>query len=432
MSTISGKKDITRENLEFYFDQDNPISYIGEPTTNLLRNSWNFYNWTGSGGVIIYPDGQGIDGTAAIRIIDSNTAGFSTLSHPTVVGLDTASLHSFSFYFLEQDNQAARPNVRLSFATPASSFLSVSTDNANGNFVVTRQDGVKAVTSSHFSNVAARPAFTKNNRNWYRAGVSFYPSMSSCTPQILIAHDSYSGSASGAAATSSLVIWGAQLEQVSHPTYYVSTSGSVVTRTATGSLRDLSGKNITLTPGAGITYTTGSQFAFIQTGSYIFFTDPRLDAITDDGNSHTFECWVKPLNTVPLSSGQIFGRVGNFHGVVQTTSNTFVTVLRYADGTNLTSGGSPTYNFNQWYHITFVVDELSNQVRTYINSSLIDTGAITKELRTFGTGNWCIGAQSTTNFQGNCEIKIGRVYSRALLSQEVENNFRAEKARFGY
>lgn len=181
-----------------------------------------------------------------------------------------------------------------------------------------------------------------------------------------------------------------------------------------------------------------------RTGSYVWFggTNERLTNLTNDGNSHTYECWYMSLGGafVAGQDGYFFGRQGFHTGFRQLISDaTGATlgsaILWYSDNTNIgvPSVGSTAITLNRWYHLVLTVDEVNNVARAYITGS--QWGAdytLTKPLRDYTTAPYFMYQANTNAYAANCRLGGVRLYNKALSAAEVLQNFNAQKHLYGY
>jgi hypothetical protein len=188
-----------------------------------------------------------------------------------------------------------------------------------------------------------------------------------------------------------------------------------------------------------VTYDNNS-FSATSLNQYIWFggTNPALTNLTDNGNSHTFECWWMPLGTPPgANDGYFCGRRGTHLGHRQLRSNglNHNCVIWFQNPTsNLTVGTTYTYpSYGVWGHLCYVVDEVNNVAKYYVNGVQrgSDTSIAGLELRDYGTVDYHLFSGSGTNWSGNGRIGLTRFYSRALTATEILQNYTATKSRFG-
>ena len=195
---------------------------------------------------------------------------------------------------------------------------------------------------------------------------------------------------------------------------------------------------------SGITLDTNlviyenNTFKATDLNQYIWFggTNPALQNLTSDGNSHTFECWWMPLGTPPgANDGYFCGRRGFHlaHRQLKANGLQHYCILWYAS-TALSVGSIYTYpSYGVWGHLCYVVDEVNNIARYYVNGNQQGANAtITAPLRNYGTGDYHLFSGSGTNWSGNGRLGTVRFYNKALSPFEIKQNFNASKSRFGF
>jgi hypothetical protein len=151
-----------------------------------------------------------------------------------------------------------------------------------------------------------------------------------------------------------------------------------------------------------------------------------FDGINDDvaipslvSTAFTFNQWIKKTST----SSSCTSTISN-EGTLLRVNNTQIVWWSNVIVGPITYNFTP--NLNQWYNIA--VSQLNNSVNIYLDSTLIISGATSSPNLTFGRntiGSW----------GGGCtwlgDIAITQIYNKALTSQEVLQNFNAQKGRFG-
>ena len=99
-----------------------------------------------------------------------------------------------------------------------------------------------------------------------------------------------------------------------------------------------------------------------------------------------------------------------------------------ADDNSSATGAAP---YNQWLHIVLIRDKENSKLLYYVNGSLnTETSKSVTDYTTVETLR--IGRDSRTDAT-NMDGKIGflKIYSKALTSSEVLQNYNATKGRFG-
>jgi hypothetical protein len=200
---------------------------------------------------------------------------------------------------------------------------------------------------------------------------------------------------------------------------------------------DVSGNNNngTLTNGPTYNSANGGSIVFDGVNDYVGATNINLKPIS----GITQECWLKVAAQV-----QVF--IGLQYGI---SSNNSYALWWGEGGTNTWNGGvniggtfyylnaSTTWPTNSWVHFVHTYDGATQKL--YYNTNLIAS-----ENR---TGNIAYDASNTVttigcDFNGsgyntgiaaptNGSISIAKIYNRALSTQEIFQNYNAQKSRFG-
>jgi hypothetical protein len=220
--------------------------------------------------------------------------------------------------------------------------------------------------------------------------------------------------------TSNLVLWYDPSNSVSYPG-----SGSTITNLASTSL------NGTM---SNITYTS-PYFSYNGSSSQINVPD---NALLEPGSGDwTMEAWVY------LSSGSgskvVLGKFNNGGGgddvsysMRISNANAFA---QMGDGLgNFINSTSHTMTLNTWTHIAYVWKNVaSNSLETFINGTSI--GSVSHSLGSLlnATNPLYIGSYNGGEYSQymNGRIGITRLYSAALTSAQVLQNYNADKSKYG-
>jgi hypothetical protein len=188
-------------------------------------------------------------------------------------------------------------------------------------------------------------------------------------------------------------------------------------------LSDFSGNNNFGTTVNSPTYNSanGGSVSFDGTNDYVDV--PNALSSISSSNSHTFSFWFNADNLstdkIPFSSGL----AGNYY--IQLTSSVFYVQI---------GSSYRTYSFststNTWYNVCFVKNGINDAGDLYINSSLKSsyTGSIASTpsgLSSLFLGKYYSGYE----FPG--KIAQVQIYNRALTAAEIQQNFNANRSRFG-
>lgn len=207
-------------------------------------------------------------------------------------------------------------------------------------------------------------------------------------------------------------------------------------------------------PGSGSTWTDlrgnsnatlyGSPVYSSGNGGYLTFTvdpvkyaDLNLVGVNSSTTLLTVEMWVKPVD-MGFTSGMLFGF--NVYDFYQTNSGIgYNTANGDQRGAVLSRIRNEDWWYGAWQHIVVVMHQTSSYTnnKIYINGRLYDypepiSGSENAGNRTFSDGIMRIsGWRNNTSYPVNADIAVFRVYNKELSEVEVDQNFAAERARFG-
>jgi hypothetical protein len=227
---------------------------------------------------------------------------------------------------------------------------------------------------------------------------------------------------------SGITIWwdGLQVERVpsgtTTPTPFTSSyyGGSVY--------RDLSGnsRNATLVSYPNYSNDASGSILFNSTGRYVSLTQNSY-GITD---AYTVSFWVKRIGGTGVFL--YIGQTGSAGMYFENYTNTDLYTWFFGANSPQNNGnwGTNALSTTSWVHITMTMVTSTKTQTRYINGAIsgspfVFTNAVTAPS---GSGTWRIvdGTQTWTGYISNLQI-----YNRALTAAEVQQNFNANRGRFG-
>jgi hypothetical protein len=371
MSSTAGPS-IQTSNLVFDYDMSNTQkSFIGKPTTNLvITKVENYTGWTGAGWWM-HP---GNTTSITSQTLPNGDTG-PTLTATT---LTTGGLYGYNGYALG----AAYVNgtqYTVSFwaksynGTPS---LAVRDADSGG----TLSTGVTGITS----------AWTRFSFTW---------TANASTNMLTFTGSNFS-------------LYNVQLETNSFATPFV-----VGTRSSTQAIVDLTGRN-TITANS-LTYASDGTFSFNGSSNNL-----SIGSFSGYSTNITCEAWFKTTsaatwkNIVCGPGGDVIFTVNGALLNFGTQNSSPIPHANYS---------TTTVNTGAWFHGVATYD--GSNVRIYINGNLESTNARTGTI-TSGAKN--IGSNSggsSEYFDGT--IATVRVYNRVLSAAEVQQNFNAQRTRYG-
>jgi hypothetical protein len=183
--------------------------------------------------------------------------------------------------------------------------------------------------------------------------------------------------------------------------------------------------------GANGTLINGPTFNSSNGGSIVF--DGVDDIVTTtyvSTNTYTFSAWFK---TNVVSSG--------YRNIISIPSGNYVLILLDASTSNLgfwtpdsSANGSnlstPTISTNTWYNVVFVREgnSITGGYKAYLNGILYGNANTVTWSTTAGLS---VGGRADAPQPLNGNISQVLIYNRALSSNEITQNFNAQKGRYG-
>jgi hypothetical protein len=229
-----------------------------------------------------------------------------------------------------------------------------------------------------------------------------------------------------------LDFWGLQVEKSTSVTNYTATNGSTISRATT--FTDLSGN------GNNGTLTNGPSYDGFNSGSILF------DG-TDDYINIAYNASLKPATAITMESFCYIQNNGTgWASLIQYPQNSSSHTDPYFDWAiylNMSSrllhtridgegASSPNnvWNFNEWVYVAITFENQS--VKYYVNGVSVGSSSISKTSITYDANNPVLIGKNASGgepFEG----KLGsiKVYNRALTAAEIQQNFNANRGRFG-
>lgn len=181
----------------------------------------------------------------------------------------------------------------------------------------------------------------------------------------------------------------------------------------------------TLTNGPSFSANNGGYFSFDGTDDYV-----SLPTAYPGSNDITIEAWV---NRTAYSGGNTAianmdnWNVGNVH--FQFANNQ----LQFALSSEADKYATYSFSINKWYHVAAVYNKSAKTVAFYVNGELINTENYSNPPSVanqfFKIGAWSNNTSLGNFFNG--KISLVRIYSSALSTSQILNNFNNGKVNFG-
>jgi len=201
-------------------------------------------------------------------------------------------------------------------------------------------------------------------------------------------------------------------------------------------INDLSGNDLNGTM-SNITYTS-PYFTYNGSSSQISVADNA--ALEPGSGDWTVEVWVNQSvagNDVVLGKFNAGGLTTNVGYSIRTTASTFYGQYGSGAGSGSTlfvNSTNHTATLNTWYQIVYVFTNVAaNTFQTFVNG--VSIGTVNHSLASIlnTTTNLYIGSYNNGEYAQWFDGKIGitRLYSSALTSTEVLNNYNADKSKYG-
>ena len=207
-------------------------------------------------------------------------------------------------------------------------------------------------------------------------------------------------------------------------------AGNLVSYGGTGtSWKDLTANanNGTLTNGANYSSLDGGSIVFDGTDDYVYVAPTSSTNISD---TMTAEVWVYYQS----GNGRIFQKDDNNTGQftrcweIGGYQGQFRIEMWHSNG-NTTLGFGNSLTVNSWTHLSMTFDGVN--IKLYQNSVLVSTVNFPGDIRTDINTPINLGGRWSSNEYLNGRISRAQLYNRALSANEVQQNYNAQRGRFG-
>lgn len=423
---VKGGPNTVTQGLVIDLDSGNKKSIPLDPTVNLVPRPNDVSLWGNGGGVAITASNViAPDGTLTANTVYFNING-AWIAYTTGFGATTGSQYMTSLYVKMLTGSTIDWNwggvhggnrTNFGFNTTTGTFYNVSTASGETYGAEQAPNGYWRLYASSTLNAGTTPYY--------------FPQLSTVASQ-------------------SFALWGVQIERNKYATPLVSGSrtswtnianqnqtASLVAASTTSSIpqfRSL-GDGILTFDGTGSSAAITSSWSYLSSSAIevIFSTDKFTGSENtaiggyDLGNPGTYSAAV---------AGFLY--YGNNTRVIAASVITTTQVYRTVSSTTVINTGS-------YYHVVLNKDTTAGTLQLYVNgrlesSTTFDTGSYAQWPTTgsyVGSNNISIGTTLSTNVGSWSnkyipgKIPVFKLYNRTLTAQEVQQNYNAQKTRFG-
>ncbi len=191
------------------------------------------------------------------------------------------------------------------------------------------------------------------------------------------------------------------------------------------------GNNGTLTNGPTFNSVNQGSIVFDGTNDYINFSD----IFNFTSESFTFSYWINLNNLTTNQVGQ--GPIVLYKGAYQSngyydqinTAGGISFVTNQSGASQVTSTNTGIITTSTWYNISHTRN--GSSVRIYINGVDLTSTTATHVNPTTSTNVFRLANYQNGYIYGNFKLSSFQTYNRFLSSSEVQQNYNAQKSRFG-
>lgn len=402
---------IVRNGLIVHYDAANTKSYVYRE--NLLTYSQQFTNAAWSANTItaaststLAPDGS----PTANYLVPTVANSFHQINN--TVTLNSGTTYTYSLY-----------------VKPAGySYVFTSIYNGtSGNVANQKFNLVNGTVDTFWTGATGTPSINLDSNGWYRIAMTVtIPASGSYGTYIRVDNTTGTNYIFTADGVSGLNVWGAQLQQSPYLGKYVATTATTITPSTTWI--DISGQSRNGTQNnPPIVYNPANQ-GCMQYNGFNNYTDLGINVYNlGIRRNATFSGWIYPTST-----GASYV-ISDWNGLGMTLrTNSDVSADFYVYGATSAPRITYVYPFtpNKWYNLVAVMS--GDTMYMYVNgvsSGLTqplteDIGSSPSTLKIGGRGDGA--AWGSGHSQANLMI-----YNRALSAAEVNQNFQAQRDRYG-
>jgi len=195
---------------------------------------------------------------------------------------------------------------------------------------------------------------------------------------------------------------------------------------------DISGNNNDATFVGSPSYQTGSGGHFDLDGSNDYFEGVHNSQTNLSSSAGTIEV-VFRIDSNPGDWVSIFGKIANSnnrsYSLWYNVSSEAFLWQRYNGDDVSASSSNPSPSLGEWYHMAGVSD--GSDHRLYLNGQLLDTDFSSSTFAQ-NTEPYRVGYDgNNVHTEHNGDVAIARMYSDALTTSEISQNFEATRDRYG-
>lgn len=216
-------------------------------------------------------------------------------------------------------------------------------------------------------------------------------------------------------------------------TFHVDAANSKSYRSGSTTWYDLGPNSINLTSYGTVNYTTLGGAACLGFNGSMYWYSSTADAQkTDYRYGSTIEMWL--YNQTKGTRRTVFEKAGNAHASyeqeIAMTWETGDNISCYRAYNSYDYGGSPTLSVNAWNHVILVLFPHLSPGQWYLNG--VAGGSYTQ--RAIQLPAQANGIYIGTGYAGTVDnggVAIVRTYSRMFDAADAQQNFNAQRNRFG-